>query len=52
LEETFEVAIRVGWFAHAIAWTRQWDALSLEARADFDRAFSIVLRRVVAQMRD
>jgi len=52
LKETFEIAIRVGWFAHAIAWTRQRDALPLEARPDFDRAFSIVLRRAVAQMRD
>jgi hypothetical protein len=52
LEETFEIAIRVGWFAHAIAWTRQRDALPPAARPDFDRAFAIVLRRAVAQMRD
>ena len=52
LEETFEIAIRVGWFAHAIAWTRQRDAIPLEARPDFDRAFAIVLRRAVAQTRD
>lgn len=52
LEETFEIAFRVGCFAHAIAWTRQRDALPPEARPDFDRAFSIVLRRAVAQMRD
>ena len=52
LEETFEIAIRVGWFAHAIAWTRQRDALPPEARPDFDRAFAIVLRRAVAQTRD
>jgi len=49
LEESFELAIRVGWFAHAIAWTRQRDALPLEARPDFDRAFALVLRRAVAQ---
>ena len=49
LEETFEIAIRVGWFAHAIAWTRQRDALPPEARPDFDRAFALVLRRAVAQ---
>jgi hypothetical protein len=49
LEEAFELAIRVGWFAHAIAWTRQRDALPAEARPDFDRAFAIVLRRAVAQ---
>ena len=52
LEETFEIAIRVGWFAHAIAWTRQRDALPLEARPDFDRPFAIVLRRAVARTRD
>jgi hypothetical protein len=52
LEETFEIAIRVGWFAHAIAWTRQRDALPPEARPDFDRVFEIVLRRAVAQTRD
>lgn len=52
LEETFEIAIRVGWFAHAIAWTRQRDALPLEARTDFDKAFAIVLRRAIAQTGD
>ena len=52
LEETFEIAIRIGWFAHAIAWTRQRDALPPEARPDFDRPFAIVLRRAVAQTRD
>jgi hypothetical protein len=51
LEETFEIAIRVGWFAHAIAWTRQRDVLLPEARPDFDRAFAIVLRRAVNQTR-
>jgi hypothetical protein len=49
LQETFQLAIRVGWFAHAIAWTRQRHALPLEARLDFDRAFAIVLRKAVAQ---
>jgi len=52
LQETFEIAIRVGWFAHAIAWTRQRAALPPEARPDFDRAFTIVLRRAVAQIRN
>jgi hypothetical protein len=52
LEETFEIAISVGRFAHAIAWTRQRDALPPAARPDFDRAFAIVLRRAVAQTRD
>jgi len=52
LEESFELAIRVGWFAHAIAWTRQRDALPPEARPDFDRVFAIILRRALAQTRD
>jgi hypothetical protein len=52
LKETFEIAIRVGWFAHAIAWTRQRDALPPEARPDFDKAFATILRRAVAQTRD
>jgi hypothetical protein len=52
LEETFEIAIRVGWFAHAIAWTRQRDALPPEARPTFDRAFAIILRQAIAQTRD
>jgi hypothetical protein len=51
LEEAFEIAIRVGWFAHAIAWTRQRDALPPKARPDFDRGFANVLRRAVAQTR-
>jgi hypothetical protein len=49
--EAFEIAIRVGWFAHAIAWTRQRDALMPEARPEFDRAFAIILRGAVAQTR-
>ena len=52
LEEAFELAIRVGWFAHAIAWSRQRDALPADARPDFDRAFRIVLRRAIAQTPD
>lgn len=52
LEETFEIAIRVGWFAHAIARTRQRDALPPEARPDFDRTSAIILRRAAAQTRE
>jgi hypothetical protein len=52
LEQPFEIAIRVGWFAHAIAWTRQRDALAPDARPDFDRAFAIVLRRALDQTRE
>jgi len=49
LEEAFEIAIHAGWFAHAIAWTRQRDALPAEARPTFDTGFAIVLRRALAQ---
>ncbi len=49
LVDAFALAIRVGTFAHAFAWTRQRDALAPEARPDFDRRFAIVLRRTVAQ---
>jgi aminoglycoside phosphotransferase (APT) family kinase protein len=45
----FALAIRVGAFAHTIAWARQRDHLPEEARPEFDGAFSIVLRRAVAQ---
>jgi len=52
LEETFEIAIRIAWFAHSIAWSRQRDALPSDARPDFDRAFVNILRLAVAQTRD
>ena len=49
LEEAFKIAIRLGWLAHAIAWTRQRAALPADARPHFDKAFAIILRRAVAQ---
>jgi phosphotransferase family enzyme len=49
LAGAFALAIRVGTFAHAFAWTRQRDHLPEEARPEFDRWFPIVLRRAVAQ---
>jgi hypothetical protein len=36
--------------AHAVAWLRQRDALAQDARPDFDKGFSIVLRRALAHM--
>ena len=51
LDETFEIAIRVGWFAHAIAWTRQREALPPEALPNFDGVFSVILQRTLAQTR-
>jgi hypothetical protein len=49
LEGVFAIAMRVGAFAHAIAWLRQRDYLSAKERAEFDRRFPIVLRRAIAQ---
>lgn len=46
--ETFGLAVRVGAFAHAIAWSRQRDHLPEDPRPEFDRHFSIVLRRAIA----
>jgi hypothetical protein len=50
--DTFALAIRVGAFAHAFAWTRQRDALPEDARIEFDTGFAIVLRRALAQIVD
>jgi hypothetical protein len=49
LDEAFALAVRVGAFAHAIAWIRQRDALPEQARPRFDEGFAIVLRRALAQ---
>jgi hypothetical protein len=46
--ETFDLAMRVGTFAHAIAWLRQRDHLPEEEQRDFDRWFPLILRRGVA----
>jgi hypothetical protein len=50
LRETFALAMRVGAIAHAVAWLRQREALSQEARPGFDKVFSVVLRRALAHM--
>ena len=49
LANTFDLAIRVGAFAHAIAWLRQREALPVEERPGFDRWFRVILRRAVAR---
>ncbi len=49
LTGAFALAIRVGSFAHAFAWARQQDHLPLEARLEFDKWFSVVLRRALVQ---
>jgi hypothetical protein len=45
----FALAMRVGAFAHAIAWLRQRDHLSAMERVEFDRGLPIVLRRAIVQ---
>ena len=50
LAEVFELAIRVGAFAHVIAWMRQRDHLPEQERPEFDRWFTVVLRRALAQV--
>ena len=47
LTATFALAIRVGTFAHTVAWSRQRDHLPAGARPEFDQAFRIVLRRAL-----
>lgn len=47
LGNAFELAMRVGAFAHALAHLRQRDHLPQDARASFDRHFSGVLRRAL-----
>jgi uncharacterized protein YdcH (DUF465 family) len=49
LEGVFALAMRVGIFAHSIAWLRQRDHLPPKDRAEFDSVFRIVLRRAIAQ---
>jgi hypothetical protein len=47
----FALAMRVGSFAHAIAWLRQRDHLPAKEGGEFDRWFRVVLRRAVNQIR-
>ena len=48
-DETFALALRIGAFAHAIAWSRQRDHLREADRAAFDEVFAVVLRRAVVR---
>jgi hypothetical protein len=47
LDELFDLAVRVGRFAHAIAWTRQREFLTPPERTAFDQWFAHVLRRAL-----
>jgi Phosphotransferase enzyme family len=49
LVDTFDLAVRVGSFAHCCAWLRQRDALPEAARPSFDTGFAVVLRRALAR---
>ncbi len=48
LVDTFELAQRVGIFAHAIAWIRQRDRMPDSFRPRFDSPFAVILRRALA----
>ena len=48
LAGVFALALRVGTFAHNLAWVRQRDHLPRAARPEFDRAFRVVLERALA----
>ena len=52
LATVFALAMRVGAFAHAIAWVRQRDHLPQQARPEFDEEYAIVLRRALARTLD
>jgi hypothetical protein len=52
LAGAFPLALRVGTFAHVIAWQRQRDHLPAAARPGFDRWYAVVLRRAVARTLD
>jgi Phosphotransferase enzyme family len=52
LIDTFDLAMRVGAFAHSIAWVRQRDHLPESEVPDFDRWFPLVLRLAVARTLD
>jgi hypothetical protein len=48
LSQACDLAVRIGAFAHIVAWLRQRDALSDAARREFDKGYPTVLRRAVA----
>jgi hypothetical protein len=49
LADIFELALRVGTFAHIVAWGRQRAHLPHDVRRNFDTAYPIVLRRALAR---
>jgi hypothetical protein len=47
LAEAFSLALRVGSFAHPVAWSRQREFLPPPERPTFDRAFAHIIRRAL-----
>ena len=47
LRDVFDLALRVGSFAHPMAWARLREFLSPAQRTTFDRAFARILRRAI-----
>ena len=52
LTGAFDRAMRIGQFAHVIAWLRHRDPLTPEQRVDFDREYAVVLRRALARIHE
>ncbi len=52
LEGAFELAMRVGAFAHLFAYMRHREQVRSQARAAFDRWFGVVLRRAISRTPD
>lgn len=50
--EAFAAALRLGRFVHAFAWTRQRAFLLGPSRFEFDKVFTVVLRRAIALAHD
>jgi uncharacterized protein (DUF1330 family) len=48
--EHFGLALRVGSFAHGIAWARQRDYLPAHERPDFDAWFAHIVRRALRRL--
>jgi len=50
LRDVFDLALRVGIFAHAVAWLRQRDHLPPSERLAFDADYPVILNRALARV--
>jgi aminoglycoside phosphotransferase (APT) family kinase protein len=50
LREVLDLALRIGIFAHAVAWLRQRDHLGPADRIEFDAGYPVILRRALARV--